>query len=136
LNTSSLSGKKLGSIVTYDNNLYIAAGPKPTDKWVSSEGTSDDKTPSGSARVDYTSAKVGDSNRKVYPVATVACVDVPVVTGTEITTAASSLNTDPNAGVVAGAMVIGVTASVPTIFVSKGDGTWLNQTTNTVVTPA
>lgn len=136
LNTAYLSGKKLGSVVTYDNNLYVAAGSLPTSKWVCTAGASEDKTPTGASRADLTSAVVGDSNRKTYTADTITCVDFPTVAGTEITTAASSLNTDPQAGVVAGAVVIGVTTSIPTIFVSKGDGTWLNQTTNTVVTPA
>lgn len=140
LNTAYLSGKRLGAVVTTDGKIFIAAGDKPTDKWLSSDGAASDVVPSGNARPDLTSAKVGDSNRKSYAVDTICCVDFPVVEYTQITDKDSVLNTNPLSGKIKGAVVISSeSAGSPALYVAKGDANvdkWLNQTTNTDVTPA
>lgn len=139
-NTSYLSGKRLGAVVTTDGKIFIAAGDKPTDKWLSSDGSGSDVTPTGNARPDLTSAKVGDSKRKSYVTDVICCVDFPVVEYTQITDKDSALNTNPLSGKIKGAAVISSeSAGSPALYIAKGDAAtdkWLNQTTNTDVTPA
>lgn len=137
LNTSYLSGKKLGSVVsTEDGYLFIALGSDPADKWACSLGEVEDKVPTGDARPDYTSAIVGDSNRKVGKVPTITCVDFPVFPIAELQQASSSLNSDPQSGVVDSCVVIAVDAGEPDLYVSKGGSSWLSQTGGTEIIPA
>lgn len=137
LNTAYLSGKKLGSVVTTkDGHLFIATGSLPTDKWASSTGDAEDKTPTGDARPDYTSAHVGDSNRKSVPTGLITCVDFPVFPIADLSTASSSLNSDPQSGVIDGAVVVGVDSGEPSLYVSKNGATWIDQTGGTEITPA